>query len=315
MPAPIVIELAHCVAPDPAYAQALVGGCSRATGAGGCILRTAETALADTRVRVVVSFWDGYSRARIEAIEPVSDHRARTRDIAFRDEDPLPERFRAAGLVAAGLVSDMDEAASDSPPYGVESARTGAGVAEPKGADKDSDQPSRAPGTTSVALAAAGLLGVDRLRTRIGTWLGVDVPIRSSVAYAALSVNYEQAWRSDPNGIAESREGLGLGAGARLQGGERALALRGWGQLQVENLHASIEQPATGRRDAGSRVSFGLGAGADIILPLSAWVGVFAGARITWLGGDTAIHVQDKPVTVLPEWAFSLPLGLDLRLP
>jgi hypothetical protein len=83
----------------------------------------------------------------------------------------------------------------------------------------------------------------------------------------------------------------------------------------VENLHASIVQPTTGWRDAGSRVAFGLGAGADVIWPINGWVGVFAGARVTWLGGDTALHVQNKPVTVLPEWAFSLPLGLDIRLP
>jgi hypothetical protein len=314
MPAPVVIEIAPNPAREQDFAQALVDGCSRARGAGGCVLGTTEMVSGEVRAWVIVSFWDGYSRVRIEAVTPSPDTRARARELSFRDEDPLPERFRATGLVAAGLVSDLEAATPRGPPD-ADGARAPAVEAQPRGADKAperSDRPARA---SSLALSAAGLLGLDGLRPRVGVWLGADVPLGASAAYATWSVSYEETWRPDERGITESFAGVALGAGARTPRVVRALALRGWAQLELEDLHVSILQPGTGRHDSGNRIMLGAVAGGDVIWPLDETVGVFSGARVAWLGGDTTIRVQDKPAAVLPGWAVSLALGLDLRLP
>ena len=307
--APIVVDIAPPLAQESEFAQALVESCSRAIGAGGCVLRSEETHVDEARALVTISFSDSYAHVRVVAAAPSRGDLDSTRDISFHGGDPLLERFRAAGLVAAGLVSDADAAAARARPEIEETPPPPI----PDTVQAPTPVVPQAPPTASPTWWASGLLGIDRLRPRIGLSLGTDIPVRHSIAYVAASASYEQALRADQNGITESREGGGLGVGLRGPLVENAVILRGWIQLQVENLEASVHQGA--RQDAGGRVVVGPGGGIDVLWPMSSQVSLFAGARAVWWGSDTAVRVQEARVMTIPSFALALTLGLDFRIP
>jgi hypothetical protein len=304
--APIVVDIAPPLAQESEFAQALVASCSRAIGPGGCVLRREETHLDEARALVTISFSESYAHVRVVAAAPSRSDTDSTREISFRGGDPLLERFRAAGLVAAGLVSDADAAARAEP--------------EVDQAPPPARDTVRAPSPTlplpppaaPPTWWAGGLLGIDRLRPRAGFSLGADIPVRRSIAYVAVSGSYEQTLRSDGSGISESREEAGLGLGLRIPLVDNAVILRGWAQLQLGNIQASIHQP---RQDAGARVVVGPGAGADVLWPVSAQVALFAGSRVVWWGSDTLVRVQGTKVTTISAFAVALTLGLEVRLP
>ena len=322
MVAPIVIELAANPAPGPDLARTLVESCAGAAGDGGCILGDAQGG-AKGRARVVISFFGNSAHIRVVVVASGPLRTAGAREIAFRDDDPLPERFRAAGLVAAALVAAEDRPPTPAPtsmaplpepltqtPEAPQAPRDPPDIPAPAATPIEGPRTSSAP-----TWAAAGLLGLSTVRPRAGVWVGVDVPFSRSVGFGAVSVSYEQTLRPDGDGLSEQRETLGVGAGLRYALAPWGLALRLPAELEIEHLRVAIVEPGTGRQDAGSRVLFGLRAGADLEWSLDEHVGLFAGARGTLLNDQTTVRVQGSPVTVVPGWEASLALGLNVRIP
>ena len=309
--APIVVDIAPPLAQESEFAQALVESCSRAIGPGGCVLRSEETRVEEARALVTISFSDAYARVRVVAAEPARRDLDSTREISFRGGDPLLERFRAAGLVAAGLVSEADAAAAaDATPEVIEAPPTPDTVTTPPPVPLPEPPPTAYP-----TWWAGGLLGVDRLRPRLGASMGADIPVLRSIAFVAASASYEQSLYSDRNGITETREQVGLGLGLRVPLVANAVVLRGWTQFEVGNLQASVRQPGTGQQDTSGRVVVGPGAGLDVLWPMTRGFGLFAGARGVWWSSDTRVRVQGATVTTISGLAFALTLGLDVRFP
>lgn len=314
MVAPIVIDLAPSPAPEADLVRTLIASCSGAAGADGCVLGDApdaQGAAADGRPHVVVSFLESSARIRVVLLAPGEARPAAVREITFREGDPLSERFRAAGLVAAALVFHEGPPAPATEPGPAPAPTAEVPPAPGRGATPD-QLPAR---WRAPVLAAGGLLGISIVRPRAGAWVGADVPFAAGPGFAEVSVSYEQTWRPDRDGISEQREKLGIGAGLRWRLGWTDLAVRLPAELEVEHLRVAVVQPGTGRQDAGSRVLFGLCLGADLTWSIGDGVGVFLGARGTLLSDPTNVRVAGSPVTVVPAWEASLALGLDVRIP
>jgi hypothetical protein len=297
--APIVVELAASEPVDPDLSRALVDACAAAAGPGGCVIEGDESI--ESRARVVVSFFGADAAVRVEVLTPIADRTPRSREVSFRDDDPRVERFRAAGLIAAGLVSDlaMSEHPGSSgppPPAGAPIEPPG-GVVEPRSA---------------VVVRLGGQTGWNGARPWAGAELGADLAI-TGPAFVALSGSYDQTWERDPIGIAAQRAALGVGAGVAMALGEH-LEMRVRLGLDLQELRASIRQPTTLLEDSAGRTLRGIDAGVDLVLPLTGSLGVFGGGRVDWWGGETTVRVQGSPAETVGPWMLSVALGLNVRL-
>lgn len=322
MAAPIAVELVASPAspPDGDLVRALVESCSAAAGPAGCVLEVARLADGDDtlvsspppapalppttspapRARVVVAFSAADGRVRVVVLAPVPEGGALSRDVVFRDEDPRLERFRAAGLIVAGLVFALEGSAAEASPGspGIPALA----VATPAGPRHE------------AIVRLGGLAGDNDARPWAGAELGADFLVVAPV-FVALSASYAQTWARDASGIADQRTSLGLGAGLATPLLPERLELRLRIELELQQLRASIHQPGTGREDAGSRVLGGLEAGADLVLPMDSTVRAFAGARLAWSGDDTTVRVAGRPAETIHAWMLSFALGLNVRLP
>jgi hypothetical protein len=289
--APIVVDLAPTAGPaaDPGLAGALIDSCSAAAGPGGCVLDA--HAPVESRARVLVTFDATEARVRVEVLAPVAADAVRAREVSFRSDDPTLERFRATGLIVAGLVSDLtplEPVPEASPP------------SMPPMAPQEPSRP--------VLLHLGGEVGWNGARPWAGVSLGADVALTTPF-FLVLAGSYDQTWARDARGIAAQRTALAVGAGvaAPLVGDRLEVRLRV--ALEVQALRASILQPSTLREDDGSRTLTGAELGADLILPIAAGLGV------GWWGGRTTVLVQSSPDEVIGAWMIAATLGLDVRLP
>jgi hypothetical protein len=295
--APIVVDVAPTAGAvgDPGLSSALVDACSAAAGPGGCVLDTHEPV--EARARVLVSFDATEARVRVEVLAPVAGDAGRAREVSFRDDDPPLERFRATGLIVAGLVSDLaaSEPAIQAPP--------------PPPAAVTPPEPAR-----PVLLRLGGQLGWNGARLWTGASLGADVALAAPV-FLTLAGSYDQTWERDVRGIAAQRTALGAGAGVAAPLAGDRLELRVRVALELQALRASILQPSTLRQDDGSRTLLGMETSADLILPIGAGIDAFCGGGAGWWGGRTTVLVQGSPDEVIGAWMFTVVLGLDVRLP
>ncbi len=296
----VVVDLVGGPAPDESLTGALVASCSAAAGTPGCVLGAGQEVLTpgDVRARAFVSFSPGYATIRIESVAPLLGGLAtqRERELAFREGDPPIERFRAAGLVVAELVTGTQPPRDD----------VVMGPAAPPPVPYRHDAP---------LWSFAWTLGPASVRPRLGAWFSADVPLGASQAFVTASALYEQSWHPDANGISEQHAALCAGTGLAVALIPRALDLRGRVEIEVEDLRASVRQSTTGREDAGGRVVTGLGANAEVIWSMSARIGLLVGGRLGWLGSDTTVRVQGQPVTTIPAVEGSVMLGLNARIP
>jgi len=277
--------------------RALVDACSSAAGAGGC--QIGPEGPAPARARVAVSFGPGDAGVRVIVVAPpastaaLSARSARSHDVTFRDDDPVVERYRAAGLVVAGVVADLD---------GVEATHAAASEAIPSDAR---------PG---VFVRIGGRAGAGDSRPWAGAELGADLVVAGR-AFVSLSGSHDQTWSRDGRGVSEQRTAFGVGVGWATPVVPDRLFLRMRVELALDEIRATVHQPSTGREDAGDRALPGLGAGAELACPLAGVVGVFAGGRLAWWGSDTTVRIEGQPADIIRAWDATAAVGVDVRLP
>jgi len=280
--------------------RALVDACSTAAGSGGC--QIGPEGPAPARARVAVSFGPGDAGVRVVVVAPPASGAAPSarsalsadsRDVTFRDDDPLVERYRAAGLVVAGVVADLDglDAAHAAPGEAISSDARG-----------------------GVFLRIGGRAGADDSRPWAGAELGADVVVAGH-AFVSLSGSHDQTWARDGRGISEQRTAFGVGVGWRMPIVPDRLAVRVRVEIALDEIRATVHQPSTGREDAGDRALPGLGAGAELACPLVGVVGVFAGGRLAWWGSDTTVRIQGQPADIIRAWDATAVVGVDVHLP
>jgi hypothetical protein len=205
----------------------------------------------------------------------------------------MQERFRAAGLIAAGLVA-ADTAGGD-------------GLA-------------RAPATERTLVASEVLLrtgagtGVTDERSWAYAQFGADFRVAGPFD-AGLDVGYAQTWSRDASGIAQQRLSFGAGPGVALPLVPRRLELRARIEGEVQQLRADVIQASTARQDASGRTLVGLAAEVDLDIPLGAELELFLGDRVAGWGSPTSVRVQNAPVETIGSWLDVAIVGLNVRLP
>jgi hypothetical protein len=293
MTGPIAIEL---VADPPAGAEAarsLLDACATAAGPAGCVLE--DEASPAPRAHVLVVFSEGDLRLRVEVLSPVAEGASRPSRVAtFRLEDPLQERFRAAGLIVAGLV-----------------AGEGAGPERTEGASESAPRSPIAPEPVSLRL------GVGAGATAERSWglalLGADLRIAGPLR-VALDGGYAHTWSRDASGIAEARLSFGVGPAVALPL-VPGLELRARLEGELQQLRADVVQPSTGREDASGRTLGGLATEADLQVSLGGGLELFAGDRLDFWGSRTTVRVQNAPIETIGGWLDVAVAGLNVRLP
>ena len=332
MALPICIELVADPPPQEVLAQALVESCSGAAVPSVCALYPDCPAAPSARVRV--KFQAGYARVVVELAS--GNRRPDAKEIAFREDDPPLERFRATGLVVAGRVP-LQRArrqytapasapvsapnAEDTPSTVSDSADEAPIAATPPPEESGSNaspSPAAPENEHAPVWSAAAVFDVGFVEPGIGVRFAVDVPIggtRRLVTFVTLSVAHEQTFRPDVNGVAEQHQTLAAGAGLLIPLVERRLTFRMPLQVEVEQLRASVVQPGSGRQDAGRRVLYGVAVGADFVWSFSDRFGVFAGALATWTSERTDVLVASQRVASISPVQLSSAVGLNVRIP
>lgn len=350
---PIPVEV---VAQPPAtdrQAHALIASCADAAGPAGCEL-AGDDPQVDGAVRAVVTFVDGYARVRVEARLPVSQpdgkraSRVAAREAAFQDSDPIDERFRAAGLIVAGLVADLaapqtvssrvapasranpppaDGTLASAPPAADRGALEPApafvaagppangSLAEGPRTPPESAAPTAPSERWPVALSLGGIATPLSDRPRIGAALEADFPLASSPVFFTTHASYAQTVRADTAGISTFGGTTGAGVGVSVRIPRSPIWVRGRGRLQIEALRVAVDQPGTGQRDAESVLLPGFGADGELVWAMSPAIGAFAGVHVDWADEEVAVSVAGRPTELLTPWSGSVGFGATVWLP
>ncbi|AUX40454.1 hypothetical protein SOCE26_018550 [Sorangium cellulosum] len=318
MAAPIVVDIASGPAVSGELAAILVEACSRAAGGGGCVLGDPKRTGGSIRALAVV-WLDGpdHRRLRVDVASLGSpDGALHSRELEFRDEDPLPDRYRTAGLTVAAMAAAR--AGAPAPPAGADPGRT-AGEAPP-----------RPVGWFAGAGGLAGS-GLEGGPARIGGWIMAAVLDPRSGFFGTLSASYAAAATRDPApGL--SVQWLTLGGGGGLAAPIEPLdvlvrtrieAVAGWTRAAARDeaeptdpAPAKPMDPARPPEPAKTAQSWGLGArgAVDLVWPADAAVALVGGAEAFLQIHGTNFRVHLKPEPKLPLGGFTGTLGVQLRL-
>lgn len=306
MPAPILIDILAAPPPGPELAKALVTSCSSAAGGAGCAL-TVDDASPEVRARVVVTFDADYARMRVETTP--GPNAGRWREVTFRDGDPTLERFRSAGLVVAGLVAEVENAARD------EGAVPVATAAPPEPPAPSEREVHLAASRETVELSARARLEWTNIRPWAGVAVGASIPLRRSRFFLTGTAAYDHTWEASVQGISEQRLALGGGAGVAVPLVDGHWSLRPALELELQDVGAMVRDAASGRTDGGGRFLLGLTARVDMLVPLGPVLGIVGGGELAWLGDSTTVRVHDQMAAIIPAWMYGVSFGLDVRLP
>ncbi|WP_438027256.1 hypothetical protein [Sorangium sp. So ce233] len=306
MAAPIVVELASGPAVDGELAALLVEACSRAAGGGGCAL--GDPKRTGTAVRALAVVWlDGpdHLRLRVDVASLGSpEGTLSSRQIEFRAEDPLPDRYRTAGLLVAALAAERAGAPASPAPTGADPAT-----------DADEAEATEPPRPLGWFVGAGGLAGsgLEGGPARAGGWVMATALDRRSGFFGTLSVSYAATLREPAPGV--SVQWLGLGGGGGLAAPIRPLdaLVRARIEATADRVTASAPDPKK-PPEAGHAWALGTRTAVDLLWPEGSDVALLGSAEAFVRIHGTALEVHPKPRTKLPTGGFTGMLGLQLRL-
>jgi hypothetical protein len=246
---------------------------------------------ADKPAAVAVVSWLDASHARVEVgVERAEGAEWRARELEFSEQDPAPERWRAAGFTIALLVGE--KTFSDTAP------------APP--------EPVPAPGAfCSIDLKALTGTGLSDDAWRFGGELRVLITPESTPWFVGAAAHYATAPEPQP-GVQLRWLDLALGGGLRTDrllpdvGGRVRL------ELLLENVAASAERD--GRSASSSAWVPGLRLGGDVVWPSLGQWGVVGSVDGFWLDGSTPVNVARSRVAESAAAGISVSLGVEVRL-
>lgn len=311
MPAPIVVDIASGPAVHGELPALLVEACSRAAGGGGCAL--GDPKRAGTPVRALAVVWlDGpdYRRLRVDVASlGAPEGTLSSREIEFREEDPLPDRYRTAGLLVAALASERAGAPTPPDPTGVEPTGVAPAAAAP---------PLRPLGWF---LAAGGLIGngLDggpagaAGPARAGGWVMATMLDRRSGFFGSLSASYATALREPAPGLSVHWLALGGGGGIAAPIAPLDALVRARIEAAAEWVMASPGDPKK-PEETGHGWAFGTRTAIDVVWPAEGSVALLGSAEAFVRIHQTDLHVRPKPEAALPKGGFTGMLGVQLRL-
>jgi hypothetical protein len=298
--APIVVDIASGPAVHGELPALLIEACSRAAGGGGCALGGPERA--GTPLRALAVVWlDGpdHRRLRVDVASLGSpEGTLSSRELEFREEDPLPDRYRTAGLLVAALASERAGAPAPPTPSGAEPA-AGAAARPPLG----------------WLLGAGGLAGsgLDGGPARAGGWIMATALDRRSGFFGTLSVSSATTLREPAPGLSVQWLALGGGGGIAAPIGPLDALVRARLEATVDWVMASPRDPKK-PDETGHGWAFGTRTAVDLVWPAESGVALFGGAEAFVRIHETDLHVHPKPKATLPRGGFTGMLGVQLRL-
>lgn len=316
MPAPIVVDIASGPAVQGELPALLVEACSRAAGGGGCAL--GDPKRGGTPLRALAVVWlDGpdYRRLRVDVASlGAPEGTLSSREIEFREEDPLPDRYRTAGLLVAALASER--AGSATPPEPTAAEPT---AAEPTAAEPAAD--ALPPRPLGWFLAVGGLVGngldVGPARAagpaRAGGWVMATALDRRSDFFGTLSVSYATALREPAPGLSVQWLALGGGGGIAAPIAPLDALVRARIEVAADWVMASPRDPKK-PEETGHGWAFGTRTAIDLVWPAEGSVALLGSAEAFVRIHQTDLHVPPKPEAALPKGGFTGMLGVQLRL-
>lgn len=269
MPIPVMMDVVVVELPaiHGAEAKAAIESCELVLGKGRC--RAADQPGPAPTFRAQVSFRDAEGlHAHVKIQESDAPASSTERDVVFDPRDSLGQRYRALGLLIVSHVIASNTPVDTTPPpppvtperhrwWGLDLAVLGG------------------PGLTS---GAARFGGVAR------GFLRPPFPLMPlvSVGLAHAPSATDATWLEG---------GLGLALHLPVQGYPFALSLRAEGLAQRVRLHAERD----GLTERESIARFGLRAGLDAFVELSAGTSLFVGAQVSGFDPGYRVIVQDEP--------------------
>ncbi|WP_437717058.1 hypothetical protein WMF45_11965 [Sorangium sp. So ce448] len=311
MPAPIVVDIASGPAVQGELPALLVEACSRAAGGGGCAL--GDPKRGGTPLRALAVVWlDGpdYRRLRVDVASlGAPEGTLSSREIEFREEDPLPDRYRTAGLLVAALASER--AGSATPPD--------AAAADPTGAEPAADAPPPRP--LGWFLAAGGLVGngLDvgpagaAGPARAGGWVMATALDRRSGFFGTVSASYATALREPAPGLSVQWLALGGGGGIAAPIAPLDALVRARIEAAADWVMASPVDPKK-PEETGHGWSLGTRTAIDLVWPAEGSVALLGSAEAFVRIHQTDLRVRPKPEAALPKGGVTGMLGVQLRL-
>ncbi|WP_437679047.1 hypothetical protein [Sorangium sp. So ce131] len=322
--APIVVDIASGPAVSGELAEILVEACSRAAGGGGCVLGDPKRTGAPIKAFAVV-WLDGpdHRHLRVDVASVGSpDGALHSRELEFREEDPLPDRYRTAGLTVAAMAAAR--AGPPAPPAGAEPRRT-AGPATPGTAGPATPRPVGWFAGVG-GLAGSGLEGGP---ARIGGWIMAAVHDQRSGFFGTLSASYAAAAARDPApGLWVQWLTLGGGGGIAAPIEPIDVLVRTRVEVAFDWTRVSASDPAkpagpdmpmdpaepTDPKTSGQVLGIGTRAAVDLVWPADAPVALVVGAEAALRIHGTPLRLHLKPDPKLPTGGFTGTLGVQLRL-
>ncbi|WP_437281093.1 hypothetical protein WME90_11210 [Sorangium sp. So ce375] len=331
MPAPIVVDIASGPAVHGELPALLVEACSRAAGGGGCAL--GDPKRAGTLLRALAVVWlDGpdYRRLRVDvASVGAPEGTLSSREIEFREEDPLPDRYRTAGLLVAALASERAGAPTPPEPASAERAsaerasveRASVERASAEGASAEPAADAPPPRPLGWSFAAGGLVGngldVGPARAagpaRAGGWVMATALDRRSGFFGTLSASYATALREPAPGVSVQWLTLGGGGGIAAPIAPLDALVRARIEAAAEWVVASPRDPKK-PEETGHGWALGTRTAIDVVWPAEGSVALLGSAEAFVRIYQSDLHVPPKPEATLPKGGFTGMLGVQLRL-
>ncbi|WP_437993288.1 hypothetical protein [Sorangium sp. So ce145] len=311
MPAPIVVDIASGPAVHGELPALLIEACSRAAGGGGCAL--GDPKRAGTPVRALAVVWlDGpdYRRLRVDvASVGAPEGTLWSREIEFREEDPVPDRYRTAGLLVAALASERAGAPASPEPTGAAAAGIEPAAAAPP------------PRPLGWFLAAGGLVGngLDRGPAgvvgpaRAGAWVMATALDRRSGFFGTLSASYATALREPAPGLSVQWLALGGGGGIAAPIAPLDALVRARIEAAADWVIASPGDPKK-PEETGHGWAIGTRTAIDLVWPAEGSVALLGSAEAFVRIHQTDLRVRPKPEATLPKGGVTGMLGVQLRL-
>jgi hypothetical protein len=262
------------------------------------VLSDREHPRASARALAVVRF-DGAEHQRITidvAVIGSPEQALRSRVLAFRDEDPVSERFRTAGLTVASLAAGDSEVAI-------------AEAAPPPAAPP--------PAGSNPWVAGAGALvgtGIEGGPARAGGWAVVGADDPTSPLFARLSGSYAQTPYDLPGGLSVRWITVAAGGGLRAAVPPFHATLRLRLEGFVEWTIAAARDRALAATDTGQLLGVGTRAGLDLAWPVGSRVQVVAGAEGFLRARAIIVRVHDQPEATIPLGGYTATVGLHVSL-
>ncbi|WP_437490800.1 hypothetical protein WME75_14395 [Sorangium sp. So ce1014] len=304
MAAPIVVDIASGPAVHGELPALLVEACSGAAGGGGCAL--GDPKRTGTPIRALAVVWlDGpdHRRLRVDVASlGAPEGTLSSREIEFREEDPLPDRYRTAGLLVAALAAER--AAAPAPP-------------DPPPAPEDAEPAAGAPPPRPLGwfVGAGGLAGsgLDGGPARAGAWVMATALDRRSGFFGVLSASYATALGEPAPGVSVQWLALGGGGGIAAPIAPLDALARARIEGTVDWVMASPRDPKK-PEETGHGWAFGTRTAIDLVWPAEGSVALLGSAEAFVRIHQTDLHVHPKPKATLPKGGFTGMLGVQLRL-